>query len=343
MEKNKQNADFLNIGKKLLDWYAVYGRDLPFRNTKNPYKIWICEIVFQQTRISQGLGHYIKFIERFPDVETLATADTDEVLLHWKGLGYYSRAMNVHKAAQQIIQDYNGVFPSDYEDIIKLKGVGKYTAAAIASICFGGDYPAVDGNFYRVLSRFFGDDYDISRSGAHQYFWDLSLRIMPQGRAGDFNQAMMDLGSEVCKPKSPVCMYCPINEDCVAYATGTTEQFPVKNKRTETKELSLKYYFIAHQDTFLARRRGTDFIWKNLYEFATEIPKEKENSAKNHIQMKHKLTHRNLTIDIYYIDWEDFSEFETFAKNNNFLIISKNEAEQKSFPKPLQDYIEKYL
>lgn len=343
MEINKQNPDFLNIGKKILDWYATNGRDLPFRNTKNPYKIWICEIVFQQTKIAQGLQHYLRFTERFPNVETLANAHIDEVLLYWKGLGYYSRAMNVHKAAKQIMEDFNGVFPSEYKDIVQLKGVGKYTAAAVSSICFGGHYPAVDGNFYRVLSRLFADDFDISNTNAFAYFSELALRIMPPDRAGDFNQAMMDLGSDVCKPKNPICMYCPINEDCIAYLIGNIEKFPVKNKRTEVKELSLKYYFVAHQDTFLVRRRGTDFIWKNLYEFPTEIPLEQEKQTKHHIQLKHKLTHRNLTIDIYYIDWENFSEFEDFAKNNNFLIIHKNEAEQKSFPKPLQDYIEKWF
>lgn len=343
MEINKQNPDFLNIGKKILDWYATNGRDLPFRNTKNPYKIWICEIVFQQTKIAQGLQHYLRFTERFPNVETLANAHIDEVLLYWKGLGYYSRAMNVHKAAKQIMEDFNGVFPSEYKDIVQLKGVGKYTAAAVSSICFGGHYPAVDGNFYRVLSRFFAEDYDISKANAFAYFSDLSLNIMPVGRAGDFNQAMMDLGSEVCKPKSPFCMFCPINEDCVAYNTGTIENFPVKNKRTEVKELFLKYYFVAYQSHFLVRRRGTDFIWKNLYEFPTEIPEKWEKNIQNHTQYKHKLTHRNLSIDIYYAEVSSMQELENFAKEYSFEIMDRVEAEQKSFPKPLQDYIEKYF
>ena len=148
MEKNKKSSDFLHIGNKLLKWYDKNARDLLFRKTKDPYKIWICEIVFQQTRIAQGLNHYNNFIERFPDVKTLAESSEDEVLLYWKGLGYYSRAINIHKASQQIINDYNGIFPSDYEEILKLKGIGKYTAAAVSSICFGGKMSAVDGNFY---------------------------------------------------------------------------------------------------------------------------------------------------------------------------------------------------
>ncbi|MGZ5263508.1 MAG: A/G-specific adenine glycosylase, partial [Kaistella sp.] len=164
MKSKKQNADFLHVGELLLAWYKIHGRDLPFRNTNDPYKIWICEIIFQQTRIEQGLNHYNRFILRFPDVQTLADADNDEVLLYWKGLGYYSRALNLHKASLQIMHEFNGKFPENYDDILSLKGVGKYTAAAISSICFGAKIPAVDGNFYRVLSRVFADDFDVSNS-----------------------------------------------------------------------------------------------------------------------------------------------------------------------------------
>ena len=177
MKPKKQNADFLHVGEKLLAWYKIHGRDLPFRKTRNPYKIWICEIVFQQTRIEQGLNHYNRFIERFPDVETLANTETDEVLLYWKGLGYYSRALNVHKAAKQIVKDFNAKFPEKYEDILSLKGVGKYTAAAVSSICFGMKIPAVDGNFYRVLSRVFADDFDISNTSAFNYFSTIAFII----------------------------------------------------------------------------------------------------------------------------------------------------------------------
>lgn len=218
MEKNRTALEFLHVGNRLLEWYRNNARDLPFRQTKDPYKIWICEIVFQQTRINQGLNHYNNFIERFPDVKTLAEAEENEVLLYWKGLGYYSRAINIHKAAQQIMNDYQGVFPSRYEEILKLKGVGKYTAAAVFSICFNGKMPAVDGNFYRVLSRLFADDFDISSSKAFSYFSELAQLVMPEN-VGDFNQAMMDIGSEICKPKNPLCGECPLNEDCLAFAT----------------------------------------------------------------------------------------------------------------------------
>ena len=270
MDSLQTSTEFLSIGKHLLHWYSQNARDLPFRNTKDPYKIWICEIVFQQTRIAQGLGHYNNFIERFPDVKTLAEATEDEVLLYWKGLGYYSRAINVHKAAKQIMSEFNGEFPSQYEDILSLKGVGKYTAAAVYSICFGGKTPAVDGNFYRVLSRVFADDFDISNSKAFDYFSQLALLVIPEN-VGDFNQAMMDLGSEICKPKNPLCADCPLQKDCSAYALGTVSQFPVKTKKVKAVDLELLYYFIEYNGQFAIKQRGDDFIWKKLFDFPTEI------------------------------------------------------------------------
>lgn len=340
METNKQNADFLNIGNKILDWYHKNGRILPFRMTKNPYKIWISEIVFQQTRIQQGLGHYVNFIERFPNIESLANVDIEEVMLYWKGLGYYSRALNIHKASKQIIEKFNGEFPSEYQEILKLSGIGKYTAAAIVSICFDEDYPAVDGNFYRVLSRLFADDFDISQSKSFDYFATLALKIMPKGKAGDFNQAIMDMGAEVCKPK-PHCEECPVREDCLAFSVGKQQEFPVKNKKTKQKNQNLTYYFVENQNKFLIRRRGTDSIWKNLNEFPTKIPKKWQFNIVEHHQVNHKLTHLNLVIDIYRVIVECPDEFQFFADREQFVLITHEEAIQKSFPKPLENYVNK--
>ena len=168
MKKKNKYTDFLNIGLKLLKWYDLNARDLPWRKTKNPYHIWVCEIVLQQTRVEQGKNHYLNFVERFPTVESLSSAEIDEVLLYWKGLGYYSRAINLHKAAQQVMEDFGGEFPNQFEEILKLKGVGKYTAAAVSSICFDEKVPAIDGNFYRVLSRVFADDFDVSSPNHNQ-------------------------------------------------------------------------------------------------------------------------------------------------------------------------------
>ncbi|MDQ8143782.1 A/G-specific adenine glycosylase [Chryseobacterium sp. CFS15] len=341
MEKNKKSSDFLHIGNKLLKWYDKNARDLPFRKTKDPYKIWICEIVFQQTRIAQGLNHYNNFIERFPDLKTLAESSEDDVLLYWKGLGYYSRAINIHKASQQIINDYNGVFPSDYEEILKLKGIGKYTAAAVSSICFGGKMPAVDGNFYRVLSRIFADDFDISNSRAFNYFSELSTLIMPEN-VGDFNQAMMDLGSEICKPKNPLCGECPVNADCLAFSLHKTSQFPVKTKKVKTEDLHLKYYFVHRNGQFLIQQRKDDFIWKKLFEFPLSISEDLNTFIKSLKTVSHKLTHKNLSIEIFNVEVDSESAWQDFIAQNNYIITDVEGSHERSFPKPLENYIQNY-
>jgi len=341
LENNKKTSDFLHIGNKLLKWYDKNARDLPFRNTKDPYKIWICEIVFQQTRIAQGLNHYNNFIKRFPDVQTLANAKEDEVLLYWKGLGYYSRAINIHKAAQQIINDYNGIFPSQYEEILKLKGVGKYTAAAVSSICFNGKMPAVDGNFYRVLSRVFADDFDISNSRAFNYFSELAHLIMPEN-VGDFNQAMMDLGSEICKPRNPLCGECPLNQYCLAFSLNKISQFPVKTKKVKATDLELKYYFVHRNGEFLIQQRKDDFIWKKLFEFPLEISDELIPFIKSVKTVNHKLTHKNLSIEIFNVEVDSEDVWTKFIVENDYLMTNVENSHDKSFPKPLENYIQNY-
>ena len=339
MKTKKQNADFLHVGKKLLDWYRIHGRDLPFRKTNDPYLIWICEIIFQQTRIEQGLDHYRNFTQRFPDVHTLAAAETDEVLLYWKGLGYYSRALNLHKAALQIVNEHGAIFPVEHEEILKLKGVGKYTAAAISSICFGKRIAAVDGNFYRVLSRVFADDFDVSNSKAFQYFSELALRMMPENEAGHFNEAMMDLGSGICKPRNPLCNSCPLNMDCLAFNLGKIPHFPVKTKKTKVTDLEISYYFVQFEDQFLIKQRDEDFIWKKLYEFPTSIPESFETFISGQKTLLHKLTHKNLTIPISRVTLDSENIFKDFAQKEGFQIVSFEDSHQKSFPKPLQNYL----
>lgn len=339
MENNKQNIDFLYIGVELLDWYAKNARDLPFRKTKNPYKIWICEIVFQQTRIQQGIHHYNRLVERFPTVEDLANSDVDEVLLYWKGLGYYSRAINLYKTAQQIVHDFNGVFPKHYEEIIKLKGVGKYTASAIVSICFGENKPAVDGNFYRILSRIFADDFDISNSKAFDYFSALALQVMPKNKAGLFNQAMMDLGSEVCKPKSPLCSECPVNKSCLAFEMGKINDFPVKIKKTKVKKQELQYYYLHYRNQFLIQQRGSDSIWKRLYELATEIPENMKNKIDDEEKIKHILTHIKMEITISSIEFSSLKHLQDWAEKYQMEVMDKVDFHEKSFPKPIENFI----
>lgn len=324
-----------------MKWYDKNARDLPFRKTKDPYKIWICEIVFQQTRIAQGLNHYNNFIKRFPDVKTLAESPEDEVLLYWKGLGYYSRAINIHKASQQIINDYKGIFPSDYDEILKLKGIGKYTAAAVSSICFGGKMPAVDGNFYRVLSRIFADDFDISNSRAFNYFSELSTLIMPEN-VGDFNQAMMDLGSEICKPKNPLCGECPVNDDCLAFSLNKISEFPVKTKKVKAQDLQLQYYFVHRNGEFLIQQRKDDFIWKKLFEFPPIISDDLKPFIKSVKTVNHKLTHKNLSIEIFNVEVDSESVWKDFIAQNNYIITDVEGSHERSFPKPLENYIQNY-
>lgn len=342
MKKKNKNADLLNIGIKLLDWYQYHARELPWRETQNPYHIWISEVVLQQTRVEQGKNHYIRFIERFPNVSELAKASNDEVLLYWKGLGYYSRAINLHKAAQQIVQDYNGKFPESYDDILKLKGIGKYTAAAISSICFQNKIPAIDGNFYRVLSRLFADDFDISQPKAFNYFHDLALRIMPENQPGEFNQAVMDLGSNICKPKNPICSECPLNIDCLAFQLGKMHQFPIKSKKVKSTDVVLHYYFIQHQNQFIIKQRNDDFIWKRLYDFPENIDQDLEKFILFEEVVSHKLTHKNLEIHFYFLEIEDKDSYKRILQNNNYQSITKEESQAKSFPKPLQSFIEKH-
>ncbi|WP_312321896.1 A/G-specific adenine glycosylase [Soonwooa sp.] len=344
MKTYKQKTDFLYIGVKLLKWYQTHKRDLPWRKSINPYNIWISEVVLQQTQVKQGMQHYLNFVERFPDVDALANADEEEVLLYWKGLGYYSRALNLHKAAKQLVVDYNSEFPKTYSELLKLKGVGKYTAAAIASISFLEKVAAVDGNFYRVLSRLFADDFDISNSRAFQYFSELAELIMPEKDAGCFNQAMMDLGSEVCKPKNPLCSDCPLQDDCHAFAIGKINQFPVKLKKTKVENLALSYQFVYHDDQFLVKQRDTSDIWKKLFEFPKSLDFNGIDFIEEHEKViQHKLTHRNLEISISKILIPNKSDFDKLKTENDFLSFSFTEAEQKSFPKPLHDYYIKYF
>lgn len=326
---------------KIISWYLFHGRKLPWRETKDPYKIWISEIILQQTRVTQGMQHYLNFIERFPTVEDLHNASNDEVMLYWKGLGYYSRALNLHVASHQIVEEYQGEFPTSFLDLQQLKGVGKYTAAAIASICFQEKVPAIDGNFYRFFSRIFADGFDISSPKAYSYFYELILPYVPEIEPGDFNQAIMDLGATICKPKNPECEICPVKEDCLASQIGKVDAYPVKTKKVKAQDLDLTYYLIKNKEYFLARKRGDDFIWKNLYELAPSIPDDWQDNIVSYKNIKHKLTHKNLNIDLYVVEIED-EDFHQFAKDASYIIMTWEESHQFSFPKPLEKVLELY-
>ena len=248
---------------RILRWYAVNGRDLPWRRTQDPYAVWLSEIILQQTRIVQGKAYWERFMERFPTVEDLACASEDEVLRLWEGLGYYSRARNLHAAAKQIMA--MGAFPDTLEGIRGLKGVGDYTAAAIGSICFGLPAAVVDGNVYRVLARHFGISTPVGTTQAKKEFTALAQKLLPED-ASAFNQGMMDFGALQCTPQNPDCAACPLLSSCNAYKTGRTELLPVKKPATAVQERHFNYIYIRCNGYTAIRRRGPGDIWQGLYE-----------------------------------------------------------------------------
>ena len=247
----------------ILNWYAQNGRDLPWRRTRDPYAVWLSEIILQQTRIVQGKAYWERFMERFPTVEDLAEASEDEVLRLWEGLGYYSRARNLHAAAKQIVA--LGGFPDTLEGIRSLKGVGDYTAAAIGSICFGLPAAVVDGNVYRVLARHFGISTPVGTTQSKKEFTALAQKLLPED-ASAFNQGMMDFGALQCTPQNPDCAACPLLSSCNAYKTGRTEMLPVKKPATAVQERRFNYIYVRCNGYTAIRKRGKGDIWQGLYE-----------------------------------------------------------------------------
>ena len=306
----------------LLDWYATHGRELPWRETTDPYRIWISEIILQQTRVAQGYDYYLRFIERFPTVEVLAAATEDEVLHRWEGLGYYSRARNLHAAAQQIVAQ--GGFPRDYAGVRALKGVGDYTAAAICSFAYGLPTAVVDGNVYRVLARYFVIDTPIDVAAGKKEFAQLADSLMVPSRAADYNQAIMDFGAVQCTPRAPRCLICPLVETCAARQTGQVEDYPVKSKKVAVTHRYFTYILLVDtseaEPALLIRRRPAGDIWQGLYEpllIETTAPLTSEEVAAHPEwkargvdgapldclvrDLKHELTHRRLHVDAYVV------------------------------------------
>lgn len=256
-------------------WFNKNKRDLPWRETSDPYKIWISEIILQQTRVDQGWAYYQNFINRFPDIETLAAAEEVEVLKLWQGLGYYSRARNLHQSAKTIKLEHQGKFPKTYPEILALKGIGPYTAAAIASIAFSLHYPVLDGNVYRFLARYFGIATPVDSAAGKKEFKKLAVEIMPDGNPGFHNEALMEFGALQCVPKSPDCQKCPLAGTCFALANNKVEQLPVKEKKAGTRFRFICYYLIDSGSSIWLEKRIADDIWKNLYQFpAIETPEQ---------------------------------------------------------------------
>lgn len=263
----KKTDSKISFTKNLLQWSRKNERSFPWKETNDPYKIWLSEIILQQTRVEQGLPYYLKMVKLFPTVQHLAQAKEDAVLKAWQGLGYYSRARNLQSAAKYIVKELNGKFPEDYDGWLKVKGVGPYAAAAIVSFAYNLPHAVVDGNVYRVLSRSFGIDTPIDSSEGKKIFSTLANELIAQKEAGCFNQAIMDLGATVCKPASPQCNTCPIRENCVALKKNLITTLPVKGKKLLLKDRYFHFIIAQNEKGFLAEKRNGNDIWKGLYQF----------------------------------------------------------------------------
>ncbi|SHI30307.1 A/G-specific DNA-adenine glycosylase [Hymenobacter daecheongensis DSM 21074] len=252
----------------LLEWYPRHRRDLPWRHTQDPYAIWLSEVILQQTRVKQGLPYYLDFITTYPTVHDLAAAPEDEVLRHWQGLGYYSRARNMHHTAQQVVREYDGKFPDTYTELLKLRGVGQYTAAAIASFAFGEKVAVLDGNVYRVLARVFGITADIAAPASRKQFQTLADALIPAAAPAEFNQAIMEFGAIQCTPVKPDCLFCPLQQHCFAFQHGMVQELPVKSKAKASRTRYFHYLVLRHGETVYLKKRGPKDIWQGLYDFA---------------------------------------------------------------------------
>ena len=326
----KQNISLFT--STLLAWYRTNGRNLPWRNTQDPYAIWLSEIILQQTRIVQGMDYWLHFMEKWPCVEDLAAAKEDEVMRMWQGLGYYSRARNLHKAAQQIVA--LGHFPNTLDGIKRLKGVGDYTAAAIGSFAFGLQVASVDGNFYRVLSRYFGIDTPINTTEGIKLFAALAQEHLPQGAAADYNQAVMDFGATQCTPKSPQCEVCPLAETCVARREARIEQLPVKLKTVKIKTRHLVLYYIRWNGMTAIHKRGSGDIWQGLWtvpEAEHLSPDLCSTAILLQKDVKHVLTHRSILADFYLLTPQQQPTLPS-----DFIWIKEEEIENYGIPRLME-------
>ena len=256
----------MNFADELTKWYLINKRDLPWRNTSDAYTIWLSEIILQQTRVEQGMPYFLRFLENYPDVIAFANAAEDDILRLWQGLGYYSRGRNMLKTAQLVKEIHNGVFPVSYEQLIRLKGIGEYTAAAISSFAANEAKAVVDGNVYRVLARYFDVSEPINSSKGKKLFHQLAEELLNKQQPGLHNQTMMEFGAMVCKPKNPLCRICPIREGCLALQHNTVNLLPVKLKTVKIRERFFNYFLIARDGKILMNKRDNSDIWANMYD-----------------------------------------------------------------------------
>ncbi len=345
------------ITKDLLRWYKNHSRSLPWRYTNDPYRIWISEIILQQTRVAQGLPYYYRFIEQYPSVKQLADASEQSVLRLWQGLGYYSRARNLHRCARMIVDKHQGKFPSSYQELKRLPGIGDYTASAVASFAFGLPEPVVDGNVFRVLARLFGVDLDIAVAASRKKFKELSKSLMPVSDSETYNQAIMEFGALQCLPKSPPCQRCVLRLSCFAYQNDAVQHFPVKQKKKQQRNRYLHYFPIRFENRLLMKRRGAKDIWQGLYDFLVfetseneklSSPKTPESLSFCHggirvqeppVAYRHQLTHQNIQASFTELKLKDQAALNAWKTAYNLEIFNLEEV--NLLPKPI--LIDNYL
>ena len=330
----------------IVDWYKQNKRDLPWRNTNNPYKIWLSEIILQQTRVDQGLAYYERFVNQFPNITDLANASEQEVLKLWQGLGYYSRARNLHASAKIIVNNYEGIFPQSYDTIIKLKGIGPYTAAAIASFAFNESKAVLDGNVYRVLSRIFDIEIPIDSSQGMRFFNELAQSLIPQIDPATYNQAIMEFGALKCVPQNPTCETCPFNDRCLSLERKSVMQRPVKTVKIKIKKRYFNYLIYKHEEDIIIQQRKIKDIWQHLFEFPlieTETSRVLDKNELGNLtpifvseEIKHILSHQHIYARFYH--------FNAIPKqlSKDWIKIKLNELHHFPFPKLIENYIQNF-
>ena len=344
--------------KRLISWYLQNKRDLPWRNTTDPYMIWLSEIILQQTRVAQGLPYFLKFIDEFPTVFDLAKASETKVLRLWQGLGYYSRARNLHACAKAVVEKYKGKFPDNYKELLQLKGVGKYTAAAIASFAFHEPVPVIDGNVYRVLSRVFGISEEIDSGKGQKVFAQLAADLMDHDDPHTYNQAIMEFGATHCTPAAPDCDTCIFNNDCHARKRDLQRNLPVKTKKIKVKTRFFHYLVIQHEGKILLKQRKQKDIWKGLYDFyliensgpldldqvlqqqtGDWFPCQNLKLKNLSNEYKHILTHQRIFARFFHVAPNNGFSRDLPDKPNGFQFYSLEEI--NDLPKPI--LIDNYL
>ncbi|MBK8585178.1 MAG: A/G-specific adenine glycosylase [Bacteroidetes bacterium] len=348
------------FGRKVISWYKKNKRDLPWRNTEDPYKIWLSEVILQQTRVDQGMAYYHRFTETFLDVHALAAASEDEILKLWQGLGYYSRARNLHAASKDIVERFNGDFPDNYDDIKSLKGIGEYTAAAIASFAFKLPHAVVDGNVFRLLSRYFGIKTPIDSSSGKKEFTELANRLLGNHQPHTFNQAMMEFGSKQCKPVSPDCLNCPLQDTCFAFEKKIVSVLPVKSKKTKIRKRYFHYLVIREKDNFFIRQRTEKDIWIGLHDFPmietetaisgnkvmstkewkTHFATKKSEVVRVSNEFKHILSHQHIHATFYEIK-SDLKMFK--EEKQHWKKVNSDTVKEFAVPRLIEEYLKQMV